>query len=123
MGAGTIQQMADRVASLMDERLGIGGDGLKAKLKRGGRLLPHRVRVAAGKLADAAEMAKNPRLLMQVDEGALAEAYDLCVRHLGSINRRERRIGALVGFLASIAFGVLVLAGVVLAVLRWRGFL
>ena len=123
MGAGTIQQMANRVASLMDERLGVGGADLTAKLKKGGRLLPHKVRVAAGKLAKAAEMAKNPKLLMQLDEGELAEAYDLCVRHLGSIDRKERRIGALVGFLASVALGILVLAVAVLVVLRWRGFL
>ena len=123
MGAGTIQQMANRVASLMDERLGVAGADLSAKLKKGGRLLPHKVRAAAGKLAKAAEMAKNPKLLMQIDEGELAEAYDLCVRHLGSISRRERRIGALVGFLASVALGVLVLAVVGLLVLRWRGFI
>ena len=123
MGAGTIQQMANRVASLMDERLGVGGADLSAKLKKGGRLLPHKVRVAAGKLAKAADMAKNPKLLMQLDEGEVAEAYDLCVRHLGSIDRKERRIGALVGFLASVALGVLVLAVAVLVVLRWRGFL
>ena len=123
MGAGTIQQMANRVASLMDERLGVGGADLSAKLKKGGRLLPHKVRVAAGKLAKAADMAKNPKLLMQLDEGELAEAYDLCVRHLGSIDRKERRIGALVGFLASVALGILVLAVAVLVVLRWRGFL
>ena len=123
MGAGTIQQMANRVASLMDERLGVGGADLSAKLKKGGRLLPHKVRVAAGKLAKAADMAKNPKLLMQLDEGEVAEAYDLCVRHLGSIDRKERRIGALVGFLASVALGILVLAVAVLVVLRWRGFL
>ena len=122
MGAGTIQQMANRVASLMDERLGVGGADLTAKLKKGGRLLPHKVRVAAGKLAKAADMAKNPKLLMQLDEGEVAEAYDLCVRHLGSIDRKERRIGALVGFLASVALGILVLAVAVLVVLRWRGF-
>lgn len=123
MGAGTIQQMADRVASLMDERLGIGGDGLSAKLKKGGRLLPRKVRGAAERLARAAEMAKSPKLMMQLDMGEIAEAYDLCVRHLGTISRRERRIGALVGMLASVALGLLVLAVIVLAVLRWRGFL
>ena len=123
MGAGTIQQMANRVASLMDERLGVGGTDLTAKLKKGGRLLPHKVRAAAGKLAKAADMAKNPKLLMQIDENELAEAYDLCVRHLGGIDRKERRIGALVGVLASVALGILVLAVGVVLVLRWRGFI
>lgn len=115
--------MADRVAALMDERLGVHGKDLSAKVKRAGRLLPHRVHSAAARLARAAEMARNPKLLMQVNEAELAEDYDICVRHLGAISRRERRIGALVGVLASVALGVLVLAVAIVAVLFWRGFL
>ena len=34
MSAVTIQQMADRVAQLLEERLGLGGRDLSAKLKR-----------------------------------------------------------------------------------------
>ena len=42
MAGASIQQMADRVAQLMEERLRLRGTGLEEKLRRGGRLLPRR---------------------------------------------------------------------------------
>ena len=122
MSAVTIQQMADRVAALMEERLHLRGKGLEAKVRKGGRLLPRKVRAAAELLAEASKMAQNPRLLMQIDDGAVAEAYDICVRHLGGVAAGSRRMDALVGIAGSIAFSVLVVAVLVLAVLYWRGF-
>ncbi len=68
-------------------------------------------------------MAQSPKLLMQIDREAVAEAYDLCVRYLGGINRAERRKGMILNIAASMAFSVLVVAGLLLAVLYWRGFL
>ena len=44
MGYATVQQMADRIAALMESRLNVGGRGLPEKLRRGGRRLPRRVR-------------------------------------------------------------------------------
>jgi len=48
-----IQQMADRVAQLLEEKLSLGGRDLAAKLRRGKRLLPRKVRDAADALAVA----------------------------------------------------------------------
>lgn len=123
MSAVTLQQMAERVAGLMEERLRVRGRGLTEKLRKGGRLLPRKVRAAAETVAQAAVMAQSPKLLMQIDREAVAEAYDLCVRHLGGINRAERRKGMILNIAASMAFSVLVVAGFLLAVLYWRGFL
>ena len=85
MSAVTIQQMADRVAGLMEERLRVRGAGLTEKLRKGGRLLPRKVQAQAQILAQAATMAQNPKLLMQLDQGAVAQAYDVCVKHLGKV--------------------------------------
>jgi hypothetical protein len=115
-----IQRMADRVAELMEQRLRIRGAGLAEKLRKGGRLLPRRVRTAAEALAAAAEMAQNPKLLMQVDQEAAAEAYDLCLRHLGAVDRKARRNGAVLNVAASVAFSVLVVAALVIGLLVWR---
>jgi hypothetical protein len=123
MSAVPIQQMADRVAGLMEERLRVRGVGLAEKLRKGGRLLPRKVRAQADILAQYADMAQNPKLLLQVDHGAVAAAYDACVRHLGGIGVKERRMGALMDFGASVAFAVLAAGVLVLSVLYWRGFI
>lgn len=117
-----IQQMADRVAGLMEERLRVRGQGLPDKLRKGGRLLPRKVRTAAEVLAQGATMAQNPKLLLQVDQAAVAAAYDTCVRHLGGVNGADRRKGLVVGVAASMAMSVLVVTVLVIAVLVWRGF-
>jgi hypothetical protein len=122
MSAVTIQQMADRVAGLMEERLRVRGAGLTEKLLKGGRLLPRRVRAQAEALAQSAALSHNPKLLMQMDQVALAQAYDVCVKHLNGVNAWERRKGAILGFAASVAASLLLVGALVLAVLRWRGF-
>lgn len=123
MGAVTIEQMANRVAGLMEERLHIRGKGLSEKLRRGGRALPRRVRSEAELLAASAVQAQNPRLLMQMDEARVAQAYDICVRHLGSIDAWGRRRALFMGVASSVAFSLFVVGALVLAVLAWRGFI
>lgn len=123
MSAVSIQQMADRVADLLQSRLRLRGNGLSEKLQRGGRVLPRGVRKAAQALADAATQAENPRLMMQLDLEKVAADYDLCVRHLNGLGARDRRIGMMLDFGARLALIVLVVGGLLLAVLYWRGFL
>lgn len=118
-----IQQMADRVAGLMEERLHVSGAGLSEKLRKGGNRLPRNVRSAAKVVADAASVAQNPKLFMQIDQEVVAKSYDVAVRYLGKLNSRERRMGALLDFGASIAFSLLALAAILFVVLRWRGFI
>ena len=118
-----IQQMADRVAALMEQRLRVRGTGLGEKLRKGGRLLPRRVRAAAEILQTGAVMAQNPKLWAQVDQQAVAQAYDTCVRHLNGVDGGDRRKGALVGVAASAAFSLLVVVALLLVVLHWRGFI
>lgn len=122
MSAISIQQMADRVAALMEERLGTGGKGLDAKLRKAGRSLPRKVRSAGEQLAQAAAMAQNPKLLLQIDHDAVAQAYDTCLRHLTAIPPGKRRMDRIVGIAASIAFSILVVAALLVAALRWRGY-
>jgi len=123
MSAVTIQQMADRVAALMEQKLRMRGAGLSDKLRRAGRRLPKSVRLAAEALAQAGEMAKSPRLMHRIDEERVAEAYDTCLRHLGAVDPGDRRRGMLIGMAASIAFSLLSVAVLVAVVLWWRGLL
>ena len=123
MSAISIQQMADRIASLMQERLGARGTGLEARLAARGRALPRKVRQSAEALAKAAAMAQNPKLLLQIDHGAVARDYDICLRHLMAVKPRSGFWSGMVSVAASIAVSMLVVAVVVIALLRWRGFL
>ncbi|MFA5537714.1 MAG: hypothetical protein WDA23_00780, partial [Gemmobacter sp.] len=67
MSAVTVQQMADRVAALMEERLRIRGRGLAEKVKRGGRALPRKVRREAEYLAEVADLAQHPKVQTMLD--------------------------------------------------------
>lgn len=123
MSAISVQQMADRVAALMEERLGARGTGLAAKLKSRGSALPRKVRKAAEDLTQAAAMAQNPKLLLQTDHEALARNYDLCLRHLTSMKRHSRAWDRTVAIVASVAMSLLVVVVLIVAVLRWRGLI
>jgi hypothetical protein len=123
MSMVAIQQMADRVAQLMEEKLRLGGRGLTAKLRRGKRLLPRKVRDAAEGLAAAAEKSRNPKLMGQIDMGKVADAYDVCVRHLASIDPAERRRGTLAGIVESVGIGVLIFLAVIGGIMFWLGYL
>jgi hypothetical protein len=118
MSAITIQQMADRVAGLLEDRLQVSGTGLAAKLKKVRHQLPRRVREAAARLARASAEAHNPKLLMRINEGAVAEDYDLCVRHLVAITPGTGFLRSLGRIAVSVALGLVVLG---LAFLALRG--
>jgi hypothetical protein len=123
MSAITIQQMADRIAALMEQKLGARGAGLEAKVKARGRALPRKVRQAAEHLAKSAGLAQNPKLLLQMDREAVAESYDICLRYLGPLKARSRLMDHAVAVAASIAMSLLVVAAIVIATLRWRGLI
>lgn len=123
MGAVTIQQMADRVAQLMEERLSIRGRGLQVKLRRAGRSLPRKVREGGEILVQASAKARNPKLLGQIDMSQVAEAYDVCVRHLVAIDAGQQRRQRLGSMISSVVFGTLALALGIIGVLIWRGYL
>jgi len=123
MGAVTTQQMADRVAALLEQKLRVRGPTLADRVRRAGRRLPRRVRLAAAVLVQAGEMAGNPRLMHQIDPAVVAEAYDICVRHLGGVDLADRRRGVMVGIAGSIAFSLLAVAGLLAGVIWWRALL
>lgn len=122
MGPAAIHAMTDRVAQLMEDKLAIRGKGLAAKLKRGGRLLPKQVRLAAQNLVRAADMANSPKLAMQVDNGQVTSAYDACMKHLSALPAASGWGGLALASLRSIAFAVLVVGAGVIGYLVWRGY-
>ena len=68
-------------------------------------------------------MIRNPRLMHQVDDGAVATAYDICLRHLNTVNPAAARRNLILDITARIAFALLVVAVLLVGVLYWRGMI
>lgn len=119
----SIQQMADRIAELLEARLRIKGAGLSAKLKRGGRHLPKRVHAAAEALAEAERQSGIPHLQARVDRETTAQAYDICVRYLKPLGAGARRKAFLWGLAGSVMAVVLLTGAMAVSLLLWRGYL
>ncbi len=122
MSAVTIRQMAGRVEELLTERVGARGRDFDQKLRHVGRRLPRRVRKSATALSQAATMTQNPRLHARLDEGAIAQDYDICMRYLGPLGRAGRGSVA-TALVAKIAFPVLLTGGAFIGFLAWRGLI
>ncbi len=118
----TIPEMASRIAALMERRLGISGPDLTAKLRRGGRRLPRRVRSAAATLADTAALAAHPKLAQRLDRAEVARAYAICAGYLSPLGRGSRAKGLALSILSTMAFAILVVGLAFVGYLVWRGF-
>ena len=123
MSAVTIQQMADRVADLMEQKLRLRGNGLAEKTRKAGRLLPKKVRLAAQALAEASAMAQVPKLYLQMDAEKIAADYDICLKHLGAVQAGARGKTLMVTMASGVAFSLLAVAVLVLVVVWWRGLM
>ncbi|MCV2873531.1 hypothetical protein OEZ71_14615 [Defluviimonas sp. WL0050] len=116
----TVTEMADDVAGLIEARLRIRGEGLAEKLRRGGRLLPRKVRREAEYLLHASEQDQIPKLRMQLDQARIANAYHACLTHLKPLGALERRRALFLDVLESAGFAVFaVLVATVLILIWW----
>ena len=118
----TVEARAERVAKLIEERLGVRGRGLETKLRRAGRMLPNWVRREAERIVEARRLVQHPKLMRQTDPQALERAAERCERWLKSIDPWERRKDRILGFLAVNAFNLIVIAAAFVAFLVWRGY-
>jgi hypothetical protein len=123
MTGDDVHAMADEVAALLAGRLGARGRTLARRLRRAGRRLPRHVAREARYLAQADDLARNPRLLRMIDPDRVIRAHALLRDHLRGIDPAAARLTRILGILAVIAFNLLVLAALLLALLAWRGYL
>ena len=110
------------IRTLLRDRLGVRGRDLSQQRRRAGRRLPRAVRQALDRLAQAEATRDHPKLSRQSDPTALSRDRSEVTRHLRGVDRADRRKGAVLGFLGALSFNLLLLAGLVLALLRWQGF-
>ncbi len=123
MSAADIQEMAAAVADLIDARLKVGGATLAEKLRRGGKRLPRHVRREAAYLAEVAQNARVPKLMVQIDRARAVHAYDACLRHLKPLGAGERRKALAMQIVTGIGAAIFITGLLILLVLVWRGYL
>jgi len=114
---------SDRIATMMEERLGVRGKGLEAKLNRAGRRLPKWVRREAERLVQAERVLGHPKLMMQTDPVAINDAAKRREKYLKSVDPAERRKDAILGFLAVNSLNMLLIAASIIAYMAWLGHL
>lgn len=120
MGPGALDREIAALDRLMEERLRVSGRDLPARLRRAGRMLPRGMRRRARAVIDAQAMLRNPKLARQVDIAGRQKDAARLVAYLRTLDPAEARKTAVIRLAASIAFNLLVVAGLVLAVLLWR---
>lgn len=118
-----LQTRTDYLARLMEEKLGVRGKGLEAKLKRAGRQLPRYIRDHGAALVEAQALQDHPRLSMHADPDRLERAYADIERYLKGLDLWARRRDTFLNWLAGLSASFLFLVVILLALLRWRGFL
>lgn len=107
---------------LLRAREGGRGD-FASVLKKRRRSLPRRVYRQGLQLAAAEPILRHPHLQMTVDEVPLRRAAKELRDHLESIDVADRRWGRVLDVLGSMGFAVLVVIGMLIFVLRLRGFI
>lgn len=104
------QYMADEIAALMKERLGLSrGESLGVKIILSRSLLPRHIRKAAAVVDKAAQQATHPKLAKQIDMIEVRAAHRVVVDHLRKVDPKERRRGMVLGAAASLAINMLFL--------------
>lgn len=123
MAGQTVPHAFERISALVADRLHLRGHSLTLQLQRARRHLPWRVRREAAILSEAETLWQNPRLHRRIDLARLERAARNLERHLRPLGAAERRRALLMGILASLAFNMLAVAGLLMGVLVWRGYL
>ena len=118
-----IKTNAETLRVLMAKRLGLKRGSLSRRVAKAGRMLPAGVRNEIAFVAEAEQMARNPKLALRLDANATKSAYDRASTHLKAIDVVDRRKGIALSVLGSMAFNFLAAITLFIVVLRWRGLI
>lgn len=118
-----LQDRADRLAGLMEERLDVRGEGLAVKYRRAARRMPRWVGREIEALIEALDLARNPKLLQRIDMARIEAGTDKAEAWLKTIDPWDRRKGIVLHWLAGNALNILLVVAVSLAIMGWRGLL
>ncbi len=120
--ASEITKQEQRLRKLLTQKMGIRDAPLEIGLRRAGRRLPKRMQKAGKGVVAAIKMAGHPRLSRQIDMAQFRAQADLLVKHLQALDVRDRRKGQLLSVLGGLAFNLLLLGALLLALALWMGW-
>lgn len=118
-----IANIETEVSDLMKTRLGIKAPTLQGQTRKAQKRLPRKLRRAAQELSESSALATHPKLSRMIDQTNATRNAKALRKHLGSIDTAGRKRKRRLGIAASLMFNLLVLSGVILGVLVWRGLI
>lgn len=118
-----VQQIAGRISAAIAEKLGVKSSGLRGQLRRVGHRMPASVRRDIRAVLDALPLADNPRLMVQIDLPRLEAAEKRVLAWLKTVNPGERRKDLILAIAGGVALSLIVVFGLYVAVLSWRGLI
>lgn len=120
MTAEEIQAKCDEIATLFHQKLRLRGRTIAVTAQKARRDMPAKLRKQAAFLVEQATLAQSPKLNRMMDVAAIEAAHTNIVDHLEAIDPKDRRRGAILGWLGTVAFGLIVIAIAVISVMVWQ---
>lgn len=118
-----LYESAERLAHLIEEKLGVRGHTLEAKLARVGRSLPKHIHGDVVLVMNALAVEGHPKLSRLQDPEQVRRAFSNAERYLVNLDAGARQRGAFLDWLARLVFNLLLLGGLLVLILRWRALL
>ncbi len=118
-----IAAQSARLENLLEARLGARRGSLAERTAKLGRTLPRSVRRDIATVAEAAQLSGHPKLSLRIDPDRVSKATRRAERHLRAVDPGYERRGRLLGMLAGLVVNLGLAFVLMLALLKWRGFL
>lgn len=116
-----INEKSEALGALLRAKLGLRGKTLAAQFRAAGRRLPKRMHREGQLILTALEKLPHPKLAVTIDQARVNSAFTNLNHHLEAIDPADRRKGKILGWLGGVVFNLILVAGLLLAVLRWQG--
>lgn len=118
-----VAKQVEELRTLLEQRLRIRGRDLAHQTKKAGRLLPQRIRRDLGYVDQASNLLTHPKLYKMVDEGRVLAAARRVAAYLREVDPTERRKDRWLGIAGVVSFNLIIVFGLIVGVLLWRGMI
>ncbi|MDX1781298.1 MAG: hypothetical protein R3256_08265 [Thalassovita sp.] len=107
---------------LLENKFGVSSGDLISRMRKVGRRAPKRAHVAARVISEAHVHAGHPKLRRFIDEAAVDHAFITLRGYLKSVDVADRRKGMVLDVLGALSFNLMLAMALLMAFLRWRGW-